>query len=406
MDEVDLRLWLAVVAKLQNGSHDADNFGRDILVVGVEVLEPAADYWLVREVLADELVVYDHRARARSGITVREESTFPEAKAQRLRVSRRHRVSKRSRCRRFATARIGRQRKRRDGGHGHQRRHASGAGGRHAGRCPQAGKHRVEQLRHPLLRAVPGKRDARHQHVIRVIAGVHAGQPHEAVTEQGGADEEDDRERGLHDEQHVADTPRTTAAKAACGRAIATLQRLRKPEPCAPDGRGEPRRESREHRGGRGEHDHTAIQPHVLEPREACRVRAPGEGAPASMRAGSRRARRPATGPRSRSAAAGRCVPAPRRSLHVPPAHVVGRRRATETDWRRSRTRRAARGRRLPPKLATPGEPSTSRRPQAGARGRRAARPCRRTGRPTSAEACCARRPFLRLPPVRARRPA
>jgi hypothetical protein len=93
MAKVDFRDRLLVVAVLQNVADNADDLGDEPVVRAPEqIVDLPADDRLAAQVLVDEAIVDQHRARLRDGIGGLEQASRPKPQSQRFGVPRCHSV--------------------------------------------------------------------------------------------------------------------------------------------------------------------------------------------------------------------------------------------------------------------------------------------------------------------------
>jgi hypothetical protein len=101
-------------------------------------------------------------------------------------------------------------------------------------------------------------------------ARVHARELDEAANEEAGAGQQHDRQRHLRDDERSAQTLRAASG----GAAVAALaQRIRDPAACRLQRRQNAEGEAGQERRGQREERDRAVEAHVLEARNVCRLR-------------------------------------------------------------------------------------------------------------------------------------
>ena len=205
--QVDLRLRLPVEAAEQHVVDDAHHVDHGIVPAEQVGQHPdeTASHWrtAVVQIRPHEHLVHQHRDHRRGRIRRREDATIGERDAQRLDITRGHDARECARDERLAASRRhARQVESPAIDEVSERRHAARACRAHPGRAAHALEHRDQELFGPIRLAVLlGDGDVGHQDVGRVVARVHIEERHQASGEEGGADEQDDREGALDDQE-------------------------------------------------------------------------------------------------------------------------------------------------------------------------------------------------------------
>src|SRR5437763_2187573 len=149
-----------------------------------------------------------------------------------------------------------------------ERQRAGHAHGRHAGIARQHVRQILEELGlHRGIRVARGREpDARRQHVARVVAGIHRGQPHEAPDEQPRAHQQHERERDL---RHHQPALRPVAPARARRGAALVAQRLLHAGARRAQRRQQAERQARHEREDEGEGEYPGVEPDLVHARHA-----------------------------------------------------------------------------------------------------------------------------------------